>query len=148
MCAVPSTIQGSLLNTNRDLFPNIIVLLKLLGVLPVIICEIERCVSSLRRLQNYIRSTMGQTRVTGLALMHVHQHITVDINAIIDDFALLQSQRMKLANVLSDCRLSPSFLFVSKVVDFVEDFNLILCFASLLRILHFILIGVMRYYAI
>ena len=103
MNAVPSTIQGSLLNTNPDLFPNIIVLLKLLAVLPVTTCEVERCVSSLRRLKNYLRSTMGQTRLTGLALIHVHQHFSVDINAVIDDFALLHPRRMKLGNILSDC---------------------------------------------
>jgi len=30
---------------------------------------------------------MGQSRLTGLALMHVHRNINVDINNIIDRFA-------------------------------------------------------------
>ena len=102
MGSVPCTIQSTLLNADPHFFPNITFLLKLLAVFPVTTCEVERCVSSLRRLKSYLRSAMAQTRLTGLALMHVHQHISVDINVIVDDFARIHLRRMKLGNILED----------------------------------------------
>lgn len=100
--SVPCTIKSTLLNVNPDIFPNIFFLLNLLAIFPVTTCEVERCVSSLRRLKTYLRSTMGQSRLTGLALMHVHQHISVDIDAIVNQFAVLHPRRMKLGNILHD----------------------------------------------
>ena len=79
MGSVPCTIQSIIEQINPDLFPNTFCILTIIGVLPVTTCEIEQCVSSLRRLKTYLRSTMGQERLTGLALMHVHQHISVEL---------------------------------------------------------------------
>ena len=42
---------------------------------------------------------MNQDRLTGLALHHVHD-IPVDIDQVIEDFALMHPRRMKLANIL------------------------------------------------
>ena len=44
---------------------------------------------------------MGDGRLTGLALMHVHQHI----DEIVNDFATMHPRRMKLANIFEDCFL-------------------------------------------
>ena len=41
-------------------------------VLPVTSCEAERSFSTLRRIKTYLRSTMKQERLIGLALLNVH----------------------------------------------------------------------------
>ena len=41
-------------------------------VLPVTSCEAERSFSILRRIKTYLCSTMKQERLTGLALLNVH----------------------------------------------------------------------------
>lgn len=69
---VPDTPTKSLSYASELLFPNVHRLLRLILTLPVTTCECERSVSVLHRLKTYLRSTMGQTRLTGLALLHVH----------------------------------------------------------------------------
>lgn len=102
--AVPNTIASTLMVTEPEIFPNIYYLLSILAVLPATTCEVERCFSSLRRLKTYLRSTMGEDRLTGLALMHIHQHITIEnhIDEIVNDFATMHPRRMRLANIFED----------------------------------------------
>jgi len=45
---------------------------------------------------------MSQTRLTGLALLHIHYNIEIDLNEIIRRFARLYPRRMELANILSE----------------------------------------------
>ncbi|KAK9507246.1 hypothetical protein O3M35_007150 [Rhynocoris fuscipes] len=42
---------------------------------------------TLRRLKTWLRSTMTEDRLLGLALLHIHRDIDVDIQKIIDRFA-------------------------------------------------------------
>ena len=60
-------------------------------------CECERNVSASRRLKTYLRSTMSQTRVTGLPLMHAHYDMDIDFDETIRSFAKLHPRRMELA---------------------------------------------------
>ena len=41
-------------------------------VLPVSVAECERSISTLERLKAYLRATMGQERLNGLALLNIH----------------------------------------------------------------------------
>ncbi len=50
-------------------FPNIYVLLRIACTLPVTSCENERSNSTLKAC---LRGTMGQERLSSLALMHIH----------------------------------------------------------------------------
>lgn len=45
---------------------------------------------------------MSEERLTGLALMHIHKDIDVDIEEIIDSFAQEHPRRMKLDCILKD----------------------------------------------
>ena len=45
-------------------------------VLPVTSCEAERSFSTLRRLKTYLRTTMSQERLNGLALLNVYNSTT------------------------------------------------------------------------
>ena len=81
-------------------FPNIYCSLKILGTIPVTTCECERSISSLRRLKTYFRSTMGEERLNGLAALHVHNNIPVDLEKIVDNFERKHSRRMTMVNIL------------------------------------------------
>ena len=99
---VPSNISTTLREKTPEFSPNnIFSLLTTLAVLPVTSCEAERCISCLRRLKTYLRSSIGQDRLTGLALLHIHD-IPIDIDQVIEEFALLYPRRMKLTNILND----------------------------------------------
>ena len=69
---LPKTAQSSLQNANPLVFPNIRKMLIHTMVLPVTSCEAERSFSTLHRIKTYLRSTMKQERLTGLALLNVH----------------------------------------------------------------------------
>ena len=54
-------------DVSKDMYTSIYTALILLQVIPVTYCECERSVSRLRHLKIYLRSTMGQEHLTGLA---------------------------------------------------------------------------------
>ncbi len=79
------------------LFPNILKLLQIFAILPVSAATAERSFSTLRRLKTYLRSTTGEKRLNGLALMCIHRNIQLPIDSIIDRLA---KQARKLDFVL------------------------------------------------
>lgn len=99
VATVPNTIASTLLATAKAIFPNVHYLITLLAVLPVTTCEAERAISSLRRLKAYLRSSVGEDRLTGLALMHIHR---VNVDDIVTNFAIMHPHRMQLTNILKD----------------------------------------------
>jgi hypothetical protein len=79
----------------NSLFPNIAILITIFGILPVTTSTAERTFSTLRRLKSYMRSTMGETRLTGLTLMSIHRNRKIDIDRVIDNLALRKTCRLK-----------------------------------------------------
>ena len=74
------------------MLPEFAKVLKIYAVLPISSCEAERSFSALRRLKTYLRSSMGQNRLTSLALMHIERNIVnnvlkEDMSQLIDTFA-------------------------------------------------------------
>ena len=59
------------------------ILLRLICTLPVTSSECECSISVLHRLKTYLRSTMGQERMTGLALMHIKYGMELNLDDII-----------------------------------------------------------------
>lgn len=86
----PSVISklaiGVLQNCDEDVFPLINKILKLLITLPISNSSSERTFSSLRRLKTWLRSTMCETCLAGLALLNIHRDIDVDIDKVIQRF--------------------------------------------------------------
>ena len=64
--------------TNRDLYPAIYTIISILLTMPVSSATSER---------PYLRSTIGDERLSNLLLMHIHIHVQVNLNMIIDDFS-------------------------------------------------------------
>ena len=66
----PDSCAASLKACDPDDFPNLYILLKIAATLPVTSCECERSISTMRNLNNYMRCTMGESRLSSLAIMH------------------------------------------------------------------------------
>ena len=80
---LPHTPMAALRHAT-SLFPNIRVLLTILCTLPVTSCSAERSFSALKRIKTPLRTTMGNTRLSALALLNVHRDIPIDVTAVID----------------------------------------------------------------
>ena len=49
------------------------------------------------------RASMTEQRLTGLALMHIHYDIKVDLELVVDNFAKRNPRKMELKNLIFDC---------------------------------------------
>ena len=54
----------------------------------------------LRRLKTYLRTTIGQERLTGLALIHLHYSMDLDLDEIVNIFARQHPRKMLLMDIL------------------------------------------------
>ncbi|XP_067142878.1 52 kDa repressor of the inhibitor of the protein kinase-like [Centruroides vittatus] len=63
------------LKETKTFFPETSKALKILITLPCTTCTVERSFSSLRRMKTWLRSTMVESRLNGLAMMSVHRKI-------------------------------------------------------------------------
>ena len=99
---LPDTPAKALKMASEAIFPNIHQLLRIICTVPVSSCECERSVSVLRRLKTYLRSTMGQERLSGLALMHINYSMGIDLDEVNNIFARKHPRRMALADILTD----------------------------------------------
>ncbi|GBP49700.1 52 kDa repressor of the inhibitor of the protein kinase [Eumeta japonica] len=72
-----------ILKEAKTFFPDTENALKILIALPCTTCTVERSFSSLRRLKTWLRSTMSENRLNGLAIMSVHRKL---IHGNLQDF--------------------------------------------------------------
>ena len=96
----PNSLAQALKICDVTMFPNIFVFLKIGCTLPVTSCECERSFSTIRRLHTYLRASMGQERLSNLALMTVHYDDPIDLEEVVNIFAQKNTRRMKLDSVL------------------------------------------------
>lgn len=100
----PTTCASAVKVCDSRLFPNIHVLLQIVCTLPVTSCECERNASALRRLHNFMRARMTESRLTSLALMHIHYQHSIDLDTVVQMFAELHPRRLQLSSVLLESR--------------------------------------------
>lgn len=88
----------SYLTTNGiiDIFPNVFVALRILLTLPISVASGERSFSKLKIIKNYLRSTICQDRLSGLATLAIENQIlnTIDTDSILKDFAKLKARKV------------------------------------------------------
>uniref|UniRef100_A0A8I6X471 HAT C-terminal dimerisation domain-containing protein n=1 Tax=Hordeum vulgare subsp. vulgare TaxID=112509 RepID=A0A8I6X471_HORVV len=72
-----------------DCYPNISIAYRIFFTMPVTVASAERIFSKLKLLKNYLRSTMSQERLNGLATLCIEKKLLdeIDIDTIISDFA-------------------------------------------------------------
>ena len=96
----PATISETLKVINHKSFPNISTIVRIMATLPFTSCTCERAASSLRIIITYLRSTMGQDRLSSLATLYTQKDIPVNTNSVITKYAIRHNRRMKLSNIL------------------------------------------------
>lgn len=76
-------------------FPNVEIILKIFLTIPISNASGERSFSVLKRVKNYLRSTMGEDRLNNMAILYIEQEILdeIDTAKIIDEFAKEKSRR-------------------------------------------------------
>ena len=108
-------ITDTLQNCNELAFPNIYVALKILAAVPVTTCECERSVSALRRMKTWLRTTMSNERLNGLAMVHINNDITVNVKEVMNTFARQNPTRMQFLDIFDDDEIEPVTTFKSLV---------------------------------
>lgn len=80
---IPDRVSYALAVVDKQAFCNIFTVLQLLATLPMSSASSERSFSTLKYLKTYLRNTMSQDRLNGLALMYVHRDKHIDIDQLI-----------------------------------------------------------------
>ncbi|KAJ8398103.1 hypothetical protein AAFF_G00431800 [Aldrovandia affinis] len=88
----------SKLNTLPVAFSEVLKLFRIVATLPVSTASSERFFSVLKRVKTYLRTTMGDVRLTHLILMAVEQKLVKSLNMddLVDDFAKMKPRRYPL----------------------------------------------------
>ena len=81
-----------------DDFPNLYIILKIAATPPVTSCECERSISPMRRLNNYMKCTMGESRLSSLTIMHIKYDMPIDLDELVNLFERLHPRLMQLQN--------------------------------------------------
>ncbi|XP_076046741.1 zinc finger MYM-type protein 1-like [Oratosquilla oratoria] len=81
----------------EELYPNLWVALRIACTLPVTVASAERSFSKLKLIKTYIRSSMGQERLSGLAIISINHEVGKDVlyEDIIDDFASKKARKQR-----------------------------------------------------
>ena len=85
-------------SAQRALLSEICIIAKLILVMPATNAVSERSFSALRRVKAYLRSTMKQTRLNHLMILHVHKDITdsLNLNDIGNEFVRCSEHRLSV----------------------------------------------------
>lgn len=82
-----------------DCYPNVSIVYRILLTMPVTVASAERSFSKLKLLKNYLRSTMSQERLNGLAICCVEKDVldNIDLDTVINDFASKNARRSRFS---------------------------------------------------
>lgn len=83
--------------TYMPFFPNIHCMLKSFLTLSVTTCACKRSFSAMRRLKTWLRASMSDDRLSGLALMHVHNNIKINKESVLRRWDASGHRRIHLA---------------------------------------------------
>ena len=98
-CSTATDVLSTLYDHDLiDFVPEFAQVVQLLCVIPATSCSAERSFSALRRLKTYLRSTIGQERLSHLALINIERIyanavIENDTDRIIDTFASRKNRK-------------------------------------------------------
>lgn len=85
-------IQGIKKVVTKDVFPNLFKLIQVGLTIPISSATCERSFSSMRRIKNWLRTSMGQSKFTDLSVISIERDLSTKINKdkIINNFGLTQ----------------------------------------------------------
>ncbi|CAF4889588.1 unnamed protein product [Rotaria sp. Silwood1] len=97
----PSNVIDSLnaLLSLRSFYPNLYCLFELFAILPVTVSTAERSFSTMKRIITILRNSIGDERLSNLALIHIHHDIASNLNVedVINIFCK-DKRRIKFTN--------------------------------------------------
>lgn len=77
-------------------YPNLEVALRIFLTIPVTVAFGERSFSKLKLIKTYLRSSLGQEKLSNMAILEQEIISQVDFETIINDFASLKAKKIKL----------------------------------------------------
>jgi len=82
----------------HEVFPNVSVALRVVLTIPVTVASGERGFSKLKLIKTYLRSSMKQDRLNGLALLSIENAVAseLDYSSVIEKFASLKARRVRI----------------------------------------------------
>lgn len=91
----PLQVLSEIKKTNA--FPNLNIALRIMLTIPLTSAGAERTFSKLKLIKTYLRSTMSQQRLTGLATICIEKELSEQLNYedIINDFASKKARKIK-----------------------------------------------------
>ncbi|KAG5879879.1 hypothetical protein JTB14_037715 [Gonioctena quinquepunctata] len=92
---IPECALSALEECSREIYPTGNMLLQILCTIPVTVASAERSLSSLKRLKSWLRSIISQEKLSGLALLHIHRDISVNVEKVIDRFAKVKERKLE-----------------------------------------------------
>ncbi|CAM1308417.1 Uncharacterised protein r2_g1833 [Pycnogonum litorale] len=98
----PLDLLGFIVFYGDDVFPNLRISLQILLTIAVSIASCERSFSKLKLILSYLRASMGQDRLSDLALLSVERETleTTDFDDVIDQFATVKSRKINLLQTM------------------------------------------------
>ncbi|XP_074302386.1 uncharacterized protein LOC141633942 [Silene latifolia] len=83
---------------NFSCFPNVVIAYRIVLTIPVTVASAERSFSKLKLLKSYLRSTMSQERLNGLALIAIENEILeqIEYKDMINEFASQNARRINI----------------------------------------------------
>ena len=82
-------------NNLKEIYPNIYIVIRILLTVPVSTASTERRFSKLKLIKSYLKSTMGQERISALAVLSIEADIAskVDYELLIEEFRKVKSRK-------------------------------------------------------
>lgn len=92
-----------------EAYPYLWVALRIAATLPVTVASAERSFSKLKLIKTYLRSTMSQERLSGLAVISINHEVgkTLSYDAVINDFASRKARKVYILRQVFD----PNMIF-------------------------------------
>eukprot|EP00079_Xenopus_tropicalis_P035792 XP_017949563.1 PREDICTED: zinc finger MYM-type protein 1-like [Xenopus tropicalis] len=81
-----------------DCYLNIDTAFRIFLTLPVTVASCERSFSKLKLIKNYLRSSMGQERLSNLSILSIEHEMArkIDFDDVIDHFAAMKARKIAL----------------------------------------------------
>jgi len=91
----PRNVLQLLKGTSQNIDPTIHFLLNILVTLPVSIACTEQSFLILKLIKSWLRTTMSEDRLNGLALLYLHRDVELNIDTVIDIYANTRKHRLE-----------------------------------------------------
>lgn len=83
--------------TLENIYPNLQTALRIFLSLPVTTATCERSFSKLKLIKSYLRSSLGQERLSNMSILAIEREVTctLDYSKLVDSFAELKSRKVR-----------------------------------------------------